>query len=149
MRDVFYELTSNDILWTAVLAWFIAQLIKFTITLVKSRRPNIYMFVSTGGMPSSHTAFVTAMTTAIGVKQGFDSPLFAISAVVSLVVMTDAAGLRRAAGKQAAAINMLIESLQDQSVQLDKKLKELLGHTPVEVAAGLILGVIVGLTVKI
>jgi len=149
MRNLIYELISNDILWTAVLSWFIAQLIKFSIALFRNRKPDIYMFISTGGMPSSHTSFVAAMTTAIGVKEGFQSTAFAISAVVSIIVMTDAAGLRRAAGKQAAVINMIVESLENQNIQFDKKLKELLGHTPVEVAAGVLLGVIVGLTVQI
>jgi len=87
------------------------------------------------------------MTTSIGLKEGFNSSIFALSAVFSLVVMYDAAGVRRAAGYQAAAINMLVERLEGQGIKLDKKLKELLGHSPVEVAAGAVLGVLVAIAI--
>jgi acid phosphatase family membrane protein YuiD len=80
----------------------------------------------------------------IGFKEGFNSSMFALSAVFSLVVMYDAAGVRRAAGNQAAAIHMLFRTFEDQGIKLDKKLKELLGHSPVEVAAGAVLGILVG-----
>jgi acid phosphatase family membrane protein YuiD len=131
------------VLWVSIASWFVAQLIKFLTELYRHRKVNIYFLLGTGGMPSSHTSFVTAMCTSIGLRHGFDSSFFAISAVIALIVMTDAAGVRRAAGKQAKAINLLFESLEDQGVKLDKKLKELLGHSPVEVAAGALLGVLV------
>ena len=128
-------------LWNAVIAWAIAQLIKILIALCKTRKLDLSLIVSSGGMPSSHTSFVTAMTATIGIAEGFGSPLFAISAVLSLVVMYDASGVRRAAGKQAEVINMIVESIENTGIRLDKKLKELLGHSPIEVAVGAVLGI--------
>lgn len=139
----FDELLNNRILWVAVLAWFAAQLIKVLIELIQTRKVNILMFISSGGMPSSHTSFVIAMTMGVGIQQGFNSALFAIAAVISMIVMYDAAGVRRAAGKQAEVINMLTTSLENQGIQIDKKLKELLGHSPIEVFAGGLLGILV------
>ncbi len=142
------ELFSNKALWSAVFAWAIAQLIKIILDYTKSRKVNLSLAMSSGGMPSSHSAFVTAMSTSVGLTDGFNSHLFAIAAVVSLVVMYDAAGVRRAAGKQARAINMLFDNFENQGIILDKKLKELLGHSPIEVAAGAILGIVVALVFK-
>ena len=133
----------NRTVWVAVCSWFIAQLIKVCIEFVRVKKVNTSLFFSSGGMPSSHTSFVIAMTTYIGYNEGFDSTYFAISAVLSSVVMYDATGVRRAAGKQAAVLNMLIENLNNPEVKLEKKLKELLGHSPLQVAAGFILGIIV------
>ena len=139
----FNDLINNRILWVAILAWFVAQLIKVLIELVQTRKISILLLVSSGGMPSSHTSFVIAMTMGVGIQQGFDSALFAIAAVISMIVMYDAAGVRRAAGKQAEVINMLTTSLENQGIQIDKKLKELLGHSPIEVFAGGLLGILV------
>ncbi|MDR1530888.1 MAG: divergent PAP2 family protein [Clostridiales bacterium] len=143
MSGYFGEVFHNSVLLVSIAAWFVAQLIKLLIELARTRKVELSLFLSTGGMPSSHTSFVVAMGATLGLKYGFDSPYFAISAVLSMIVMTDAAGVRRAAGKQAAVINMLVESLEHQGIKLDKKLKELLGHSPVEVAAGAILGVLI------
>jgi acid phosphatase family membrane protein YuiD len=139
--DVFGELLTNKVIWTSIFSWAVAQIIKVLLELRKTRKINTALFVSSGGMPSSHTSFVTAMTMSIGFIERFDSSIFALSAVFSLVVMYDAAGVRRAAGHQAAAINMLFKSFEDQGVKLDKKLKELLGHTPIEVAGGALVGI--------
>ena len=146
--DILGELKSNYALWASVSSWALAQFIKILIELKKTKKINTALIVSSGGMPSSHSSFVTAMTTSIGFREGFNSSLFALSAVFSLVVMYDAAGVRRAAGHQAAAINMLFKSFEDQGIKLDKKLKELLGHSPIEVAAGAILGILVAIAVK-
>ena len=145
--DILGELRSNSALWSSICSWAIAQFIKILIELKKTKKINTALIVSSGGMPSSHSSFVTAMTMSIGLKEGFNSSIFALSAVFSLVVMYDAAGVRRAAGYQAAAINMLFERLEDQGIKLDKKLKELLGHSPIEVAAGAILGILVAVAV--
>jgi acid phosphatase family membrane protein YuiD len=142
--DVLGEFLRNSILLTAVFSWAVAQVIKVLLELRRTKKINTALFVSSGGMPSSHTSFVTAMTMSIGFKEGFNSSMFALSAVFSLVVMYDAAGVRRAAGHQAAAINMLFRTFADQGIKLDKKLKELLGHSPVEVAAGAALGILIG-----
>ena len=141
--DFFNELMNNRILWVAVLAWFAAQLIKVLIELIRTKKINLSLFTGSGGMPSSHTSFVIAMTMGVGIQRGFDSALFAIAAVISMIVMYDAAGVRRAAGKQAEVINMLTESLENSGIHIDKKLKELLGHSPIEVFVGGILGIIV------
>ena len=146
--DILGELRSNYALWASVSSWALAQFIKILIELKNTKKINTALIVSSGGMPSSHSSFVTAMTTSIGLKEGFNSSLFALSALFSLVVMYDAAGVRRAAGHQAAAINMLFKSFEDQGIKLDKKLKELLGHSPIEVAAGAILGILVAIAVK-
>ncbi|MCL2463409.1 MAG: divergent PAP2 family protein [Defluviitaleaceae bacterium] len=137
------EVFTNSILLTAVAAWFIAQATKVVSALLRAKRFDPMMFFSLGGMPSSHTSFIMAMTVATGFRNGFNSSMFAISAALCLIVMVDAAGIRRAAGTQAAAINMIVENLEAQGITLDKKLKELIGHTPVQVLAGAILGVIV------
>jgi acid phosphatase family membrane protein YuiD len=143
--NVLSELTRNAILWAAICSWAAAQLIKILIELIKKKKFNLSLIISSGGMPSSHSSFVTAMAMSVGLYEGFSSTIFAIGAVFSLVVMYDAAGVRRAAGYQAAAINMLFKLFEDQGIKLDKNLKELLGHTPVEVAAGALLGILVAI----
>jgi len=94
-------------------------------------------------MPSSHAALVVSLATSIGLQEGFNSPIFALSLVVALVVMYDAAGVRRAAGKQAAVLNEIVAELQSLHTIREEKLIELLGHTPVEVIAGAALGIII------
>ena len=96
-----------------------------------------------GGMPSSHSALVVSMATSIGYANGFNSSIFALSATVALIVMYDAAGVRRAAGKQAAVLNEIVEELQAHRGIREEKLKELLGHTPIEVIAGAALGILI------
>ena len=145
MESFFSELLHNRILWIAVLSWAVAQLIKVLMDLYKTKKLNWSLFVSSGSMPSSHSSFVSALTTSLGIIEGFDTPLFAMSAVLSMIVMYDAAGVRRAAGKQAEVINLLVQSLENTGMMLDRKLKELLGHSPVEVAAGAVLGIAVGI----
>lgn len=143
MPDIWGELFSNSTIWIAVLSFAVAQMIKICIELKKTKKLNMSLLMSAGGMPSSHTSFVVSMTTAIGYKEGFDSQLFAVSAILSMIVMYDAAGVRRAAGKQAAVINMMVASLANEGITLDKKLKELLGHSPIEVGAGALLGILI------
>ena len=141
--ESFINVFHNNTLWIAVMAWFIAQLIKFFTELVRNKRVRFVLFFSSGGMPSSHTAFVTAMAAGIGLTEGFDTPIFALAAVISIVIMYDAAGVRRAAGKHAAAINTIFDAI-DSEDKIDEKLKELLGHSPLEVLAGAALGIGVG-----
>ena len=141
----FDEVLSNYALWIALCAWFVAQVLKIIIQLLRKRRLDIRLFISSGGMPSSHSSFVTAVTTVIGLTEGFDSPIFALAAIVSLIVMYDASGVRRAAGNQAKVINDILASIENTGINLDKKLKEMLGHTPIEVAAGGTLGIAIAL----
>jgi len=141
----FDEILGNYALWIALCAWLVAQVIKIIIELLRKRRLNLGLLMSSGGMPSSHSSFVTAVTTVIGLTEGFDSPIFALGAIVSMIVMYDASGVRRAAGNQAKVINDILASIENSGINLDKKLKEMLGHTPVEVAAGGALGIVIAL----
>jgi len=125
----------------AILACLLAQAFKILIEYWRTKKVNLSMMVSTGGMPSSHSALMAAMSASVGFAEGFWTSAFAVSAIIAMVVMYDAAGVRRAAGKQAEVINMLVASLENQGIKLDRKLKELLGHSPVEVASGALLGV--------
>lgn len=135
------QLLNNKSLMTCVTAWFIAQLLKIIITFYKTRKIDMTRFVGSGGMPSSHTSFVTALATSIGKIYGWSSPLFAISVCFAIIVMCDAAGVRRAAGYQAKVLNMIIDDLAHHKPLGNERLKELLGHTPKEVLAGAILGI--------
>lgn len=126
-----------------VFAWFTVQIFKLLSDAVVNKRVNFRRFVETGGMPSSHSAVVTSLMTAIGLSEGFTSPVFAVSFVFSFIVMYDAAGVRRAAGKQASILNQLISSKQVK-VDTKEKLKELLGHTPIQVFWGAVYGIVVG-----
>lgn len=131
---------------TAIISWFAAQVLKVILVLISSKRLDFGRFIGSGGMPSSHSALVCSLTTAIGCTEGMSSGLFAVCVVFSLVVMYDAAGVRRAAGQQAKILNRLVEMWgKEKYSETEKKLKELLGHTPKEVFAGAVLGVAIGL----
>ena len=121
---------------------FFAQVIKFILFTIKSRKVNFKIFSTTGGMPSSHSAGVMGLSTLVGILQGYDSIIFAVSLGVSLIIMYDAAGLRRAAGKTAACLNRMMEDFYHHDLQsVGGKLKELLGHTPLEVFVGALFGI--------
>jgi acid phosphatase family membrane protein YuiD len=128
-----------------IVAWAIAQAAKVIIASVRQRRLNLRVLAEMGGMPSSHSAIVMGLTTAIGKYAGTATPMFAIALIFSFVVMYDAAGLRRAAGKQAAVLNRLVDDLVHMRGVEEEKLRELLGHTPVEVLIGAVIGIATGL----
>ncbi len=128
-----------------LVAWAIAQAAKVILTSMHQRKLNLRVLAETGGMPSSHAAIVMGMTTAVGKYAGVSSAAFAIALIFSFVVMYDAAGLRRAAGRQAAILNRLVEDLVHMRGMQEQRLRELLGHTPVEVLVGAVLGIAVGL----
>ena len=142
--DIGRQLARNQTLWIALSAWALAQLIKIIIEFIHTKKFNKSLLVSSGGMPSSHTALVVAMAVSVGCADGFASPVFGLALILCFIVMYDAAGVRRAAGNQAAAINILFRSLEDSGMKLDKNLKELLGHSPLEVIAGALLGIVIG-----
>ena len=145
---VLVEIAQNRVLLTGILAWFVAQALKVLLTLIVDRKLDMQRMFGLGGMPSSHSAVVCALATACGISCGFNSVEFAISAILATVVMTDAAGVRRAAGQQAAQINLIIKEMIQRGHGLDYKfMKELLGHTPVEVMAGAVLGIILAFVV--
>ena len=127
--------------------WFGIQLFKFIYDLVKSKKFNFKRLMQAGGMPSSHSGVVISLTTMIGKNVGINSPLFAVALIFSFIVMYDAAGVRRAAGKQAKLLNKIVETPGLTSLQVAERLVEVLGHTPVQVIVGAAIGVIVGLLV--
>jgi len=146
--NVLAQLLDNEILWTAVLSWFSAQLLKVILTLLVDKKLDLSRMLGLGGMPSSHSAVVVSLAVAVGVRCGFDSALFAVACIVAVITMTDAAGVRRAAGKQAAMINKIVQDIIRNGGDLpDETLKELLGHTPFQVLMGALLGVFIALII--
>lgn len=144
----FGVLTKNPIIDCGLLAWFLAQLIKVVLDMILLGQMDWKRFFSSGGMPSSHSALVVACTTAIGRLHGIGGPLFALSAVLSAVVMYDACNVRRSAGDTARLVNKLLEHLEQLTAEdLADNLREVMGHTPLQVLMGALLGLGVGLLV--
>ncbi len=138
----FLDLFSNYILLSALAAWLLAQILKVIFYSIKNHTINLERLIGAGGMPSSHT-----LTVAVGRLEGLGSPMFAIAFILACVVMYDATGVRRAAGEQAKVLNKLMfaHSEEDEPMDAEKALKEFLGHTPLEVFGGAILGIAVAL----
>jgi acid phosphatase family membrane protein YuiD len=128
-----------------LVAWFVAQVAKVVIASVRMRRLNLRVLADPGGMPSSHSAICMGLTAAVGKHLGVSTAPFAIALIFSFVVMYDAAGVRRAAGRQAAVLNRLVEDLVHMRGVQETELRELLGHTPLEVLVGAVLGIAIGL----
>ncbi len=145
--DKILELLQNQVLTTALLSWFIAQVIKTILVLLVDRKFNPERLVGAGGMPSAHSATVCSLLVAISRTTGFGSVEFAISVVLAAVVMYDATGVRRAAGEQAKVLNKMLEKqpLDETGDQLQVELKEFLGHTPLQVLAGALLGILIAM----
>lgn len=138
----------NPVLTTVFVTWFTAQGLKFIIGIIKGKI-DFYNFITTGGMPSGHSAVVSAVATCVGLYEGFNTPLFGLSIALAIIIMHDAVVIRGAAGKQAKAINMIISDLKD-----DKKFnlghfKTHLGHTPIQVFSGALLGISIALSLWI
>lgn len=138
------QLVNNRFLYIPLLTWFGIQLFKVIWDLITTKKFNFKRIMGAGGMPSSHTAVVVALSVLVGREAGFGSYQFAISFVFACVVMYDAAGVRRAAGKQASLLNKIIETPGLTGVEVQEKLVEVLGHTPLQVFVGAIIGIIVG-----
>lgn len=145
MMQIVEGLMSNLVLDLAVLSWLIAQVLKVLINLTIHETLDLKLLISSGGMPSSHSALVCACAAAICRLEGFDSALFALGTVLALVVMYDACNVRRAAGEQARILNHIMEHWAEISpAMVGEELKELLGHTPLQVVMGALLGAFVG-----
>ena len=137
MQD-FGDILNNQVLLVAIIACLAAQLSKLLVELTKNRKFNLRVLVTTGGMPSAHSAFVGALAVGVGQTLGWASPEFAIAFIFAVIVMYDAAGVRQAAGKQARILNQIIDELFSQGKEFNEdRLKELLGHTPFQVIVGL------------
>ncbi|MCL4529292.1 MAG: divergent PAP2 family protein [Chloroflexi bacterium] len=133
----------NHVLIAALAAWFTAQVIKVPIEYLRSRRWMWGLLLTTGGMPSSHSALIVGATNAIGLYVGYDSPLFALGIAIAMIVTYDAAGVRRQAGMHAERINYLFDELLKGHIWDEDELREVLGHTPLEVTGGILWGILV------
>ena len=138
------EFVTNKYIYIPFSLWLGIQLFKVIWDLVTTKKFNVKRILGAGGMPSSHAAVVTSLATLIGKNEGVDTPLFAISIIFAFVVMYDAAGVRRAAGKQAKLLNKIIETPGLKMGEVQEKLVEVLGHTPIQVIVGAIIGIVAG-----
>jgi acid phosphatase family membrane protein YuiD len=140
--QVLIEIFTNRLIAIPLLACIFAQIIKVSVDTITNKKFSFRYLVSTGGMPSSHSALVGALATGVGQTLGWSSPEFAIASIFAGIVMYDAAGVRQAAGKQAKILNQIMDELLNHEDFSEEKLKELLGHTPFQVVVGLLLGII-------
>ncbi|MDD5730092.1 MAG: divergent PAP2 family protein [Candidatus Omnitrophica bacterium] len=145
MNSVVGQFIKNKILMTTLASWIIAQTVKVLIGVVREKKFDFRWFIGTGGMPSSHTAGASCLAVASGIVYGFDSGYFALAASFALVVMFDAQGVRRATGRQAQILNKIMDDIYWQGKIREGRLRELIGHTPIEVVAGFLLGVSIAL----
>lgn len=137
------EIVKNPVVQTGFAAWFLAQSLKVVLGFIEEKRFNFKWFIGSGGMPSSHAALVMGVTVAVGLNEGFATPIFALALTFAFVTMFDAQGVRRQSGQQAEALNKMLDDIYSQRGIQEAPLKELFGHTPVEVLAGAILGIVV------
>ena len=141
----FQKIVTNKCVYIPFIIWFAIQTFKVIHDLIKTKKFNFKRIMGAGGMPSSHSAVVTSLATLIGKYEGYDSSIFALALIFAMVVMYDAAGVRRAAGKQAHLLNKIIETPGLTNVEVQERLVEVLGHTPLQVFVGAAIGIIVGL----
>jgi len=137
------ELLQNRVLIAAVAAWVVGQFLKFPLEYILNKRWNWGIIFSAGGMPSSHSALVTAVALSIGFQGGFDTPIFALATAIAMVIIYDAAGVRRQAGIHAERINEIMKDFIERGRIQEEDLKEMLGHTPFEVITGVLLGALI------
>ena len=130
------------------LAWILAQTVKVILGVIREKRFNFRWLVSTGGMPSTHSAAVTALSTVVGFYYGFGSIVFAITIVFSLVIMFDAAGVRRNVGRQASLLNQIVDDIYEKGAVKEARVRDLLGHTPIEVFIGAAIGILVVIVLR-
>jgi acid phosphatase family membrane protein YuiD len=151
--DILWNIIFNPILFVSMLAWLLAQGTKILLAFLLGRKVSLWIIMESGGFPSSHSALVSAMTIQVGQVVGWHEPLFAVSLIFAFVVLYDAAGVRRAAGEHAYLINEMIDRLELAHIRKDakkgqeekKRLKEWIGHTPFEVCAGAVVGIVMAL----
>jgi acid phosphatase family membrane protein YuiD len=145
--NIFDVIIHNRILIAGVLGWATAQVLKTIVHLIVNRKLSWERLIGDGGMPSAHSATVTAVAVAAGIECGFDSPIFAVAAILAIIVMHDAMGVRLETGKQAKVINNMLDWFLelDSDLPPEEKLKEFVGHTPTQVFFGALLGIIVGI----
>ena len=142
--NIVWDIITNKYIYLSFGVWFCIQLSKVIVDLIKTKKFNFKRIMGAGGMPSSHSAVVCCMTALLGKEYGFGSGIFGLAVIFAFVVMYDAAGIRRAAGKQAKLLNKIVETPALTTVQVQERLVEVLGHTPVQVLVGAIIGFVVG-----
>ena len=147
MVSAWHEFVQNKVIWVTLVSWFIAQGSKIIIGVIEKRRFNFSWLLGTGGMPSSHSAAVSSLTVCVGKELGFDSPFFALSFIFALVTMFDAQTWRRSIGAQATILNRIMDDVHEGRTIGEHRLKELVGHTPVEVFVGALIGITISLYV--
>ena len=143
--NIIVPMITNKYLYVPCILWFAVQSFKVIYELVKTKKFNFKRIMGAWGMPSSHTAVVVSLATLVGKYQGVDTPIFAVATIFAFIVMYDAAGVRRAAGKQAKLLNKIVNTPGLTTLQVQEKLVEVLGHTPVEVGVGAIIGILAGI----
>lgn len=145
--NIFNQIVRNKCIYIPLILWISIQFFKVVTDLIKNKRLDVKRIIGAGGMPSSHSAVVSSLAVLIGKEYGFDSGIFAISLIMAFVVMYDAAGVRRAAGKQARILNKILDTPGLSTEQVQEKLVEALGHTPIQVFIGAIIGIAVGVII--
>ena len=143
--DALMQIVMSKYIHVPIVVWFLIQSFKVIWDLVATKKFNFKRILGAGGMPSSHSAVVMCLATMIGKTEGFNTPIFALALIFAIIVMYDAAGIRRAAGKQASLLNKIINTPGFSTIQVQEKLVEVLGHTPTQVFVGALIGVIVGI----
>ncbi len=142
-ENFFVQIIKNRVLMTSLIAWVVAQSMKVALGVIREKRFNFKWFIGTGGMPSSHVSGMMALASSVGFVCGFSSYQFAIAFVLALIVMFDAQGVRRSSGRQAIILNKMLEDIHWKKKIEETRLKEFLGHTPVEVLAGAVIGILI------
>lgn len=146
--DIIQKLLHNDILLAGICSWLTAQVLKTILYAILNKELDLTRLMGDGGMPSAHSATVTAVAAMTGLTCGFDSPVFAVACITAIIVMHDAMGVRLETGKQAKMLNEMValfEALGQPKLSMEKKLKEFVGHTPLQVMAGMLLGITVAI----
>ena len=142
MHSFWPEVTQNKIFTVTLIVWCLAQIAKVITGFFKEKRFNFRWLLNTGGMPSSHAAGASALATCVGIEIGFDSAVFAVAAAFAMVTMFDAQGVRRATGQQAGILNKMMDDMYWKGQIEEKRLKELVGHTPIQVIGGFLFGIV-------
>ena len=142
--QILNQIIHNKCIYTPFILWVLIQTFKVISELIVNKRLDVKRILGAGGMPSSHSAIVCSLATCVGKEYGFDTGTFAVAFVMAFVVMYDAAGVRRAAGKQARILNKILETPGLTTVEVQERLVELLGHTPIQDFVGALVGIVVG-----
>lgn len=145
MKNNFMMFVTNKYIYVPIILWFCIQSFKLIYDLCTTKKINFKRIIGAGGMPNSHSAIVIALATLIGKNLGVDSPIFAVTLIFAFIVMYDACGVRRAAGKQAKVLNEIVNTRGLSNLQVQEKLQEALGHTPIQIFVGALIGLIAGL----